>query len=124
MPRPYSDDLRERVIEAVEAGASRAESFNLCPSSAVKWLQRWRDTGSAKAKPTGGSTSPLEEHAEELLALIAEQPDLSLDEVVVAMRKRRIRGSRSAVWRFFARRGDRARKRPAALDVEGRRLKR
>jgi hypothetical protein len=41
----------------VEAGASRreaAESFNLCPSSAVKWLQRWRDTGSAKAKPTGG----------------------------------------------------------------------
>jgi transposase len=79
------------VIEAVEAGASRreaAESFNLSPSSAVKWLQRWRDTGSAKAKPTGGSTSPLEEHAEELLALIAEQPDLSLDEVVVARRKR------------------------------------
>jgi transposase len=108
MPRPYSDDLRERVIEAVEAGASRreaAESFNLCPSSAVKWLQRWRDTGSAKAKPTGGSTSPLEEHAEELLALIAEQPDLSLDEVVVAMRKRRIRGSRTAAWRFFARHG-------------------
>jgi hypothetical protein len=35
MPKPYSDDLRERVIEAVEAGASRreaAESFNLCPS--------------------------------------------------------------------------------------------
>jgi transposase len=60
-------------------------------------LQRWRDTGSAKAKPTGRSTSPLEEHAEELLALIAEQPDLSLDEVVVAMRKRRIRGSRTAI---------------------------
>src|SRR3984957_17200289 len=53
MPKPYSDDLRERVIEAVEAGASRreaAESFNLCPSSAVKWLQRWRDTGSARRK--------------------------------------------------------------------------
>jgi transposase len=51
MPKPYSDDLRERVIEAVEAGASwreAAESFNLCPSSAVKWLQRWHDTGSAK----------------------------------------------------------------------------
>src|SRR3981189_1597356 len=62
MPKPYSDDLRERVIEAVEAGASRreaAESFNLCPSSAVKWLQRWRDTGSAKSKPTGGSRSPF-----------------------------------------------------------------
>ena len=106
MPKPYSDDLRERVIEAVEAGASRreaAESFNLCPSSAVKWLQRWRDTGSAKAKPTGGSRSPLEEHAKALLALVAQQPDLTLDEIVAAMRKRRIPGSRTAVWRFFAR---------------------
>jgi transposase len=106
MPRPYSDELRERVIEAVEAGASRreaAESFNLCPSSAVKWLQRWRDCGSAEAKPTGGSRSRLEEHAEVLLALVAEQPDLTLDEIVAAMRKRRIRGSRTAVWRFFAR---------------------
>jgi len=71
------------------------------------------DPGCAKAKPTGGSTSPLEAHAEELLALIAEQPDLSLDEVVVAMRKRRIRGSRTAVWRFFARRGFTFKKKPA-----------
>ena len=106
MPKPYSDDLRERVIGTVEAGASRreaAESFNLCPSSAVKWLQRWRDTGSAKAKPTGGSRSRLEKHAKELLALVAERPDSTLDEIVAAMRKLRIRGSRTAVWRFFAR---------------------
>jgi transposase len=106
MPKPYSDDLRERVIEAVEAGASRreaAENFNLSPSSAVKWLKRWRDTGSAKARPTGGSTSPLEEHAEWLLVLVTEQPDLTLDEIVAAMRKRQIPGSRTAVWRFFAR---------------------
>ena len=104
--KPYSDDLRERVIGTVEAGASRreaAESFNLCPSSAVKWLQRWRDTGSAKAKPTGGSRSRLEKHAKELLALVAEHPNSTLDEIVAAMRKLQIRGSRTAVWRFFAR---------------------
>jgi len=71
----------------------------------VKWLQRWQETGSVAAKPTGGSISPLEEHADWLLALIAEQPDLTLDEVVAAMRKRRIAGSRSAVWRLFARYG-------------------
>lgn len=35
--------------------------------------------------------------------LIADQPDLTLDEIVAAMRKRRIAGSRSAVWRFFER---------------------
>jgi hypothetical protein len=102
MPKPYSDDLRERVIEAAEAGASRreaAESFNPCPSSAVKWLQRWHDTGSAKAKPTGGSRSRLEEHAKELLALVAEQPDLTLDEIVAAMRRLRIRGGINAASR-------------------------
>ena len=106
MPRPYSDDLRVRVIEAVESGASRreaAESFNLSPSSAVKWLQRWRDNRSARAKPTGGSTSPLERHAEWLLDLIATQPDMTLNEIVTAMRKQRIPGSRTAVWRFFDR---------------------
>src|SRR5436305_12317166 len=89
------------------AGASRrkaAESFSLSASSAVRWLQRWRDTGSARAKLSGGSTSPLEEHVEWLLALVAEQPDLTLDEIVAAMRKQRIPGkSRTAVWRFFER---------------------
>jgi transposase len=58
MPKPYSDDLRERVIEAVVAGASRreaTESFSLSASSAVRWLQRWHDTGNARAKLSGGS---------------------------------------------------------------------
>jgi transposase len=45
----------------------------------------------------------LEEHAEWLLALVAAQPDLTLDEIVTAMRKRRIPGSRTGVWRFFER---------------------
>ena len=44
MPKSYSGDLRERVIEAVEGGASRreaAERFEVSVSSAVKWLKRW-----------------------------------------------------------------------------------
>ena len=106
MPTSYSGDLRERVIEAVEAGASRREAadrFEISPSSAIKWMQCWRATASAMAKPRGGSMSPLEKHAPWLLALVADKPDLTLDEIVVAMRKRRIAGSRSAVWRFFNR---------------------
>jgi hypothetical protein len=35
--------------------------------------------------------------------MAAEQPDLTLDEIAAAMRKRRVPGSRTAVWRFFAR---------------------
>jgi transposase len=116
MPKPCSMDLRERVLEAVMAGASRreaAERFEISASSAVKWLQRFDETGSIAAKPTGGSTSALEEHADFLLALIAEQSDMTLDEVVAAMRRRRIKGSRSAVWRFFDRHGISFKKKPA-----------
>ncbi len=106
MPKPCSLDLRIRLLDAVIAGASRCEAadcFDVSASSAVKWLQRWEETGSIAAKPTGGSISPLEEHADWLLALISQQSDLTLDEIVAAMRKRRIVGSRSAVWRFFKR---------------------
>jgi len=107
MPKPYSCDLRARVIDEVATGASRreaAERYGISASVVVIWAQRWEKTGSVAAKPSGGSTSPLEDHAEFLLALIAEHPDLTLDEVVAAMDKRRISGSRSAVWRFFDRR--------------------
>src|SRR6185295_8560822 len=69
VPKAYSCDLRERVIEAVAAGASRreaAERFEVSVASAVKWVQRWRDDNSAAAKPRGGSVSPLEEFATEI----------------------------------------------------------
>jgi transposase len=116
MPKPCSLDLRERVLETVEAGASRreaAERFEVSPSSAIKWMQRFNETGSVAAKPSGGSVSPLEAHADWLLTLIAEQPDLTLDEIVAAMRKRRIAGSRSAVWRFCKRHNISFKKKPS-----------
>ena len=106
MPRQCSVDLRARAIGAVEAGASRreaAEHFDLSPSAVIKWVRRFRETGSVMAKPCGGSTSPLEEYEDWLLALVAEQPDWTLDEIVAAMRKQGIPGSRTAVWRFFQR---------------------
>src|SRR3954464_13920805 len=82
MPRPYSMDLRERAVEAVESGASRreiAEIFKVGVSSVIRWCQRWSETGSAAApKRSGGSVSPLEEHSDWILALIAKQPDLTL----------------------------------------------
>jgi transposase len=116
MAKAYSDNFRERVIDAVEAGSSRreaAESFEVSASSAVRWLQRWRRTGSATAKTSGGSTSVLEAHSEWLLALIVGQPDITLDEVVIALNKRRIPSSRTAVWRFFDRHDITFKKKPA-----------
>jgi transposase len=105
-----------RVAREVEAGASRreaAEWAEVSASSAIKWMQRLKETGSIAAKPSGGSISPLEAHAAILLGLIAGQPDLTLDEIVAAMRKRRVSGSRTAVWRFFKRHHISFKKKPA-----------
>ena len=116
MPTACSTDIRVRVIARVESGASRreaAEHFEVSPSAAIKWVRCFRETGRCAAKPRGGSTSPLEDHAQRLLTLVAEQPDLTLDEVVCAMHKRGIPGSRSAVWRFFARHKITFKKKPA-----------
>ena len=116
MPRSYSDDLRQRVIDTVTSGASRravAEVFEVAASTAVKWMQRWRDSGSSAPKPRGGSTSRLEKHAALIFALVDEHPDATLDEILAALRKRRIRSSRSALWRFFDRHDITFKKKPA-----------
>jgi transposase len=108
MPKSYSVDLRERVIDAVEEGASRreaAERLDVSASSAIRWLQSWRKEGVRAPKPRGGSRSALEDYAEEIGALVAENPDWTLDELVVSMGKQRIPGSRSALWRFLERHG-------------------
>ena len=57
MPKPCSLELRERVVDAVKSGASRreaAEWFDVSASSAIKWMQRRRATGSIAPKPSGG----------------------------------------------------------------------
>jgi transposase len=124
MHGPYPGELRVRVIWFVEGGASRreaADQFDVSVSSAIRWLQRFRDDGTCEPMPRGGSTSPLEKYSERILALIREQPDLTLDEMALALRKRRIPASRSALSRFFARHGITVKKKPAGGGAEARR---
>src|SRR6516165_10366107 len=106
MRGPYPSALRMRVIDFVEAGGSRreaAEQFDVSVSSAIRWLQHFRNDGRSEPMSSGGRVSPLEKHAQGIFTLIAEQPDLTLDEMVRILRKRRIPASRSALSRFFAR---------------------
>ena len=108
MAKPCSADLRERVVAAVRGGWSRraaGERFAVSASSAVRWVERWQRTGSAAVKRSASSPPALEEHAGLLLALIAAEPDLTLDEVGVRLGAQEITASRSAIWRFFDRRG-------------------
>ncbi len=58
MGRAYSNDLRERVVRAViKGGLSRhqaAAQFGVGISTAINWVQRFRDTGSVKPDQIGG----------------------------------------------------------------------
>ena len=124
MHGPYPGELRTRVIDFVEEGGSRreaAEQFDVGVSSAIRWVQRFRENGTFEPMPSGGSTSPLEKHARQILALIREQPDLTLDEMVLALRKRRISASRSALSRFFVRQDITIKKKPAGGRAQARR---
>src|SRR6266581_5279484 len=108
MPKPYSRDLRERVVRAVEVGASCHEAavvFEVSPSSAIRWVARWRQSGSMAAKPMGGKRSPLDAHKPWLLELVAAEPDLTLEEIRSRLRARGIVVSASSVWRFCDRHG-------------------
>jgi len=62
-----------------------------------------RNHGTIAAKLCGGSRSPLEDYAEDILALVEEQSDRALDENVVAMHKCRVPGSRTTLVRFLKR---------------------
>ena len=90
-----------------------AERFDVSASPAVKWFQAWEKEGRREPKPCGGIQSPLEGCADQILALVAERPDWTLDELVAAIHKRRLPGSRTALWRFLERHGISFKKKPA-----------
>src|ERR1700710_1500746 len=57
MTRALSQDLRSRVIAAVDGGLSRnaaAERFGIAVSSAIRWVRAWRVDGRVTALPQGG----------------------------------------------------------------------
>lgn len=110
MPRAYSQDLRERLIGAVDGGLSARSAsrlFGVSESTGIKWVARWRRTGTVAAKRVGGhKRSPLDAHAALLLGLIGEQPDLSIEEIRARLRREHgIVAGHGSIWRFFDRHG-------------------
>jgi transposase len=111
MAAAYSADLRERVVAAIAAGASRravARVFRVSASSAIRWVQRVKDSGSYAAKATGGDvrSRKIEAHKDWLLALVAGEPDLTLEEIRGRLlAEKSFKASVSMIWRFFRRHG-------------------
>jgi transposase len=110
MGSPLSEDLRVRVIQAVEEGASRhqaAERFEVSVSSAIRWVSEWRQSGRTAACRQGGDrrSDRIEAEADFLLAQIEETPDVTLTELQTMLRDRGVAVGIGTVWRFFDRRG-------------------
>ena len=83
--KPYSQDLRERAIAALEAGQTQAEvaaQFRIHKSTLEKWWYRWCDTGSCAALPlTHGPQRTLEGSESFLRAEVKKHPDATLEEL-------------------------------------------
>ncbi|HXQ15739.1 MAG TPA: IS630 family transposase, partial [Caulobacteraceae bacterium] len=105
MARPFSGDLRERIVEAVESGASRratAKQFAVSVSCVIKLLQRWRLTGTVMPGQMGGwKEHALAEHEAVVRALVAAGADMTRDELQDALARKGIHVGRSTVWRFL-----------------------
>ena len=104
----YSQDLRERLINAVAEGQSAraaARVFQVSPSTAVKWVQHWRQTGQVPpVRPGGHYRWQLDSDQEWLFGLINAEPDLTLAEIQQRLaRDRQTKSSINSLWRFFER---------------------
>ncbi len=85
MPKPYSLDLRERVVRYVEAGRSRcaaAAHFRVSPSFVIDLMTAFRERGSVTPKVLGGLRhSKLDPHRVFILRRVAEKDDISMPEL-------------------------------------------
>ena len=109
MTRPYSVDLRERVVRTVEAGLSRratAQRFEVSVSFVIKLMQRWRRAGTVEPERYGGwKRSVLADHAERVHALVAAEPDLTIAELHSRLASAGIDTSPAAISRFLTAEG-------------------
>ena len=109
MTRPYSNDLRERVVLAASAGESCravASRFGVSVSSVVKWSRRYRATGSVSPGQMGGHRRRvLEEHRDFIIEQIERTPHLTLHGLKDILAARGVVVSHQAIWRFLKREG-------------------
>lgn len=111
MGKTLSEDLRVRVIAAVEGGMSRhaaAARFGVAVATAVRWLRAWRETGATTAKPKGGDlrSRRIEAYGSVIFAAVEAQVDITLVELAELLRREHGASfAPSTLWRFFARHG-------------------
>jgi len=101
--KPYSQDLRERVIAAVDTGTGAyvaAPLFRVSVSYIYKALIRRRITGEVTARRSGGGPKPkLALHDDALRERIAAEPDITLAELQAwLLAERKVKVSVGCLW--------------------------
>jgi transposase len=105
MGKPYSLDLRERVVSAVETGGlscnRAAKQFGVGISTAINWVRRLRETGSVAPGKMGGHRQKLisGEHRAWLLKRTKER-DFTLRGLVAELAERGLKVDYRSVWAF------------------------
>ena len=117
MGKPLSMDLRARALAAVDAGMSRraaAKRFGVGVSSVIRWDAARRATGAFAPKAQGGDmrSRRLEARGSEVMTAFEEERDQTLVELCERLAARGIATSKSALSRFFQRRGITQKRRP------------
>ena len=110
MTAPLPQDLRRRLVQAVEEGSSRraaAAQLGVSHSAAVKLMRRVRETGSTMPARTNGPRKRLLMHHEALLReLVSTRQRITLDEIRCELRARGIQvRSLTTIWRTLKRLG-------------------
>jgi len=105
MPKPYSDDLRVRVVESIADGLTReevAERYGLSLSSVGRFLRRSRETGSVSPDKFGGyKRHALAPHEARVRQLVAGQPDITLAELQATLAKEKVAVGQTSIFRFL-----------------------
>ncbi len=119
MGKPYSEDLRERVIGAAQDGATIpeiAEQFGVSISSVVRFRRLHRETGSVSPAKFGGYKAyALAAHEELVRELVAEQSDITLAELKAVLATEKVTVGQSSISRFLHHLNLRFKKKACAL---------
>ena len=110
MAKALSQELRDRVVAAIDDGLSRrgaAARFGVSVSSAIRRHQLAREHGCAIARKPGGDqrSSKTDAHAGQIIAMLEEQGDITLAEIQSSFAERDVSVGIGTLWRFLDRRG-------------------
>lgn len=105
MAKPYSEDLRERVKQAVDEGHTHmavAKMLRIGIATVERYLDRWRRTGSLAPDKFGGhKTHKLSKHADRVKQLVEAEPDQTLAELQAKLADDKIMVSVSGLDRYL-----------------------